>query len=340
MDTESVRDNNKEEEILYSLFEVLMYRRPLSDEIINIRSLLEKYTFQKTVSILIEYPERKALSRNVGYPPGHFYSALVNVQEVMPYMSGISKKEENIFNALNLSINDMSALWEEMASYFEVTLWDEKIQAGQRYYYNNSSYPFTDALVYSAMLQIIRPKRIIEVGSGFSSAVLLDTQENFLDYKIDLTFIQPYPHTINNILLDKDWSSFSLLEKKVQDVELSVYDQLEAGDILFIDSTHVVKTGSDVVHEIIEILPRLNKGVLVHFHDIFYPFEYPDSWVRQFSRSWNEIYMLRAYLQDNSNYRIIMFNNYYVQKQLAKDAFYYERFLRNPGGSLWIERIG
>ena len=123
-----------------------------------------------------------------------------------------------------------------------------------------------------------------------------------------------------------------------EDVDLGVFETLSAGDILFIDSTHVVKTGSDVVYEISTILPRLNPGVLIHIHDIFYPFEYPKHWIIDRSRSWNEIYMVRAFLQGNSDFKIIMFNHYYGNHRLPADAYGHDRF-RGAGG-LWLEKVG
>ena len=94
---------------------------------------------------------------------------------------------------------------------------------------------------------------------------------------------------------------------------MSVFDELNEGDILFIDSTHVLRTGSDVCFELFEVLPRLAPGVLVHFHDIFWPFEYPRAWVVDENRSWNELYAIRAFLMNNSDWHIIFFNHYFAK---------------------------
>jgi hypothetical protein len=120
----------------------------------------------------------------------------------------------------------------------------------------------------------------------------------------------------------------------------STFDDLSAGDILFIDSTHIVKTGSDVCCELFEILPRLPAGVLVHFHDIFWPFEYGEDWVLNENRSWNEIYALRAFLTYNSQFEIIFFNDFFRQFRRDLIAQTYPKFLNNTGGAIWLRRRG
>jgi hypothetical protein len=99
-----------------------------------------------------------------------------------------------------------------------------------------------------------------------------------------------------------------------------------------------VKTGSDVVYELFEILPRLRSGVVVHFHDVFYPFEYPFEWVVVRNYSWNELYALRAFLMGNQDWEIMFFNDYFARierDRIARDA---PEILRNPGGGLWLRR--
>ena len=124
---------------------------------------------------------------------------------------------------------------------------------------------------------------------------------------------------------------------------MALIDELQAGDLLFIDSSHIVKTGSDVHFELTEILPRLAPGVVVHFHDMFYPFEYPQRWVSQENHSWNETYFLHAFLMFNPAFRI-EFWNHYVATQMRDEVLRLspgpgKRFLINPGGGLWLRRV-
>jgi hypothetical protein len=108
--------------------------------------------------------------------------------------------------------------------------------------------------------------------------------------------------------------------------------------VLFIDSTHVSKAGSDVNHELFEILPRLKPGVLVHFHDVFWPFEYPEAWTFESRRSWNEIYLLRAFLSGNREYEIVFFNDYFRARH-GDAAAAVPKFAQNPGGGLWLRKV-
>jgi hypothetical protein len=181
-----------------------------------------------------------------------------------------------------------------------------------------------------------KPKRIIEIGSGHSSAVMLDTNELFFNNQIDLTFIDPYAERLYGLMTKIDKKETTIIESDVQKVSINVFKKLQAGDILFIDSTHVSKTGSDVNYILFEILPILKSGVLIHFHDVFYPFEYPKEWVFQ-GINWNEDYILRAFLMYNNNFEIILFSEYLYR--------YHKNFFKemplcydNRGCNLWIEK--
>ena len=117
---------------------------------------------------------------------------------------------------------------------------------------------------------------------------------------------------------------------------MSLFDELQSSDILFIDSTHIVRTGSDVCFELFNILPRLREGVVVHIHDMFWPFEYPRGWVVQDNRSWNEIYAVRAFLIDNPHWEILMFNHYMALVCTDLDQSSFAPFMQSPGGALWL----
>ena len=154
---------------------------------------------------------------------------------------------------------------------------------------------------------------------------------------VDLTCIEPYPQLLDDLIGDKDRRRINVFAKDVQSVAPECFDSLGEGDLLFIDSTHVLKTGSDVVFELTQILPRLSNGVLVHFHDIFYPFEYPTEWIAT-NRSWNELYALRAFLTYNSHFKIVFFNHMFASLRrhvVERDCPLY---LKNSGGSIWLRR--
>jgi len=181
-----------------------------------------------------------------------------------------------------------------------------------------------------------RPQRVIEVGSGFSSRLLLDTSEHFFNNKMDITLIDPSLGSLTDL---EPAAGANLLSCRVQDVPLAFFDQLEENDILFIDSSHVSKTGSDVNFYIFDVIPRLSPGVLVHIHDILYPFEYPADWVLDEKRSWNETYLLQAFLQYNAAFEILYWNNFAFHALGADLAELMPLCLENEGGSLWIRRV-
>ena len=109
--------------------------------------------------------------------------------------------------------------------------------------------------------------------------------------------------------------------------------------MLFIDSTHVAKVGSDVTTLFFDVLPTLKPGVLVHIHDVLWPFEYPRSWYLQ-GRSWNEAYLLRAFLQYNEEFEILLFNSFLGTHYAGDVAEILPLCAKNPGGSLWLRRRG
>lgn len=190
------------------------------------------------------------------------------------------------------------------------------------------------------MIRYFKPTRVIEVGSGYSTflsarAIL----KNKAEYGInaELIAIDPYPKDI----LRKWFPGLSkLIVEEVQNVDLSEFKKLKENDILFIDSSHVLKIGSDVQYEYLEILPRINKGVIVHAHDIFLPLEYPKEWVLRLRRFWNEQYLLQSFLAFNSAFEVLLAGSYMHLKhpeKLDKAFGSYNRKTVLPG-SFWIRK--
>jgi hypothetical protein len=177
---------------------------------------------------------------------------------------------------------------------------------------------------------------MIEIGSGFSSLLTADVNRRFLDGTLEFTCIEPYPAAF---LSDGVDGISTLIPSKVQDVPLDVFSQLSSGDILFIDSSHVAKTGSDVNYLYFEVIPRLAAGVRVHIHDIFLPHDYPREWAIDANRSWNELYLVRAFLMYNRDFRITFGASYaaYRFPDLVRAALPGGHLM--AGGSLWLERI-
>jgi predicted O-methyltransferase YrrM len=208
---------------------------------------------------------------------------------------------------------------------------------GLRYRFENPSYSYADGIFLYSMLRHLKPRRVIEVGSGFTSALLLDTNERFLDNRVECTFVEPYPQLLLSLLSEEDRRRTRLIATPLQDVDLRLFESLESSDILFIDSTHVAKANSDVNRLFFEILPRLAAGTVVHVHDVFASLEYPVEWLRE-GRAWNEQYVLRAFLQYNDRFEVRLFGNYIVSRHPDWFRSHMPLCLQNPGGAFWMQR--
>lgn len=294
----------------------------------KIKSLINKLPYVKTL-----YQQ----SLNSAHPNGHFYSPIVSIENIKKRESEIWKNVENDGIAgINLRTEEQKSLIRKFVQYYEEIPFKPEKQNKFRYYFENDYYSYTDSIILYSFIRHFKPKRIIEIGSGFSSAVMLDTNEFFFNNEIDLTFIDPYAERLLSLITQEDLKRVKLIESDVQLIPLDVFKELQSGDILFVDSTHVTKTGSDVNYILFEILPTLNSGVLIHFHDIFYPFEYPKEWVYK-GYSWNEDYILKAFLMYNDKFEIKSFSEYlhkHHKEVFEKLPLSYLNF----GGNLWIEK--
>jgi hypothetical protein len=271
-------------------------------------------------------------------PPGHFYSPLTDRAETARDAGRIWPAGGDVeLVGIDLCIDEQLATLARLAAFHgDLPPYGPEPLAGYRFRTENNMYGLADAAQLQGFIRWRRPQRIIEVGSGFSSAAALDAVEHFLTSRPQMTFIEPYPERLDALLTADDRRHCEVLVERVQDVPLARFLELQAGDILVIDSSHVSKTGSDVNHLFFEVLPRLASGVLVHLHDIGFPFEYPRPWVEE-GRSWNEAYLLRAFLSFNERFRIALWNG--CLRALRPDAFTAVPNLRG-GSQIWLDRVG
>jgi predicted O-methyltransferase YrrM len=188
------------------------------------------------------------------------------------------------------------------------------------------------------MLRLFRPRRVVEVGCGFSSALMLDVNERFLEGRMQLTFIEPHPERLESLLAAGDDARIRLIRERVQDAPVDAFSELETGDILFIDSSHVSKVGSDVNFLFFEVLPRLPVGVLVHVHDIFWPFEYPADWIAG-GQSWSETYLLRAFLSFNEAFEVVFWVPFAARQWPELIGERMPGYMINTGAAMWVRRV-
>lgn len=297
----------------------------------RIISLLNKLPYIRRL-----YKENKYLQENNFFPPGHYYSPIISLQYVKENEDKIWGNDFNSIAGIDLRPAEQLNLLEELAVFYNEIPFTAAKQPETRYFFENDFYSYTDGIILYSMMRKFMPKRIIEIGSGFSSALMLDTNELFFDNKINFLFIEPNAERLQSLLKPSDILNTQIIRTDVQNISINKFKELEANDILFVDSSHVAKTGSDVNHILFNILPQLQQGVLVHFHDIFYPFEYVKEWIFK-GISWNESYFIRAFLMYNDQFKIKLFSHYL--HLLYKNNFKNMPLCyKNHGGNLWTQK--
>lgn len=268
--------------------------------------------------------------------PGHFYSPIPALHSVLADEARIFAIPDRL-PGIDLHLDEQLELVDQLSQYGPGQPFHPTKTPGLRYYFENPSFGYGDGIVMYSMLRHLRPKRLIEIGGGFSSALALDTNDRSLDRTMRCTFIEPYPDFLRGLLRPSDFDDHTLLPVPVQSVDVELFRELGPGDVLFVDSTHVAKVGSDVNHIFSEILPILRPGVVVHFHDVTYPFEYPKEWISG-GISWNEAYLLRAFLMFNSDFRILLFNSHLGHLHRDRLLTALPLYRKHGGGSIWIQR--
>lgn len=242
---------------------------------------------------IFDYAEAKGIH----VMPVHYYSPI-------PKMSSGLRARRGFQIDVDASVARLNALISKYDGELS-TLFGKRDRSRTDYDPDNGGYGTIDAAALYGMVREMRPRRIIEIGSGSSTlvtaAAINQNQVNDPSYNPRFTCIEPFlPEYLKGGV--RGVSNF--IEKPLQDVPLDMFTSLEAGDILFIDSTHVVSFGSDVLYEYLTILPELAVGVVVHIHDIFLPNDYPDAWLKEHRFFWNEQYLLEAFLAMNSSYKV------------------------------------
>lgn len=287
----------------------------------------------------LAHVERAARAAPQFVPPGHFYSPvplLAEVERAAPRLYDVPWREPP---GVDLREEAQLALLDEFLPMRADATFPEEASPDWRYHWRNPAFPWADAFALHAMIRHVRPRRIVEVGSGYSSCVTLDTNERWFGNRIACTFIEPYPQLLEKLLRPEDRDRVRIVPAPVQEVSLEPFLELEADDILFIDSTHVVRAASDVNHLFFEVLPRLKVGVYVHVHDVFFPFEYPMAWIRE-GRQWSELYLVRAFLMYNRAFEVVFMNTFLETHHAQRIEREFPMWARSRGGGIWIRKTG
>jgi predicted O-methyltransferase YrrM len=269
----------------------------------------------------------------------HFYEPIPDTRKLASHTWG------NTSDMLGINMNDNRQL--ELLNNFkdrfkiEFDLIPLNINNENEYYVNNGSFTAVDGEILYCMIRFLKPKHIYEIGSGNSTLLIIQAVEkNKQETGVDCEIISIDPYHDERVKKIKK-ENLKLIIKKVEELDINEFSKLEENDILFIDSSHVLKIGSDVQYEYLDLLPRLNKGVVVHIHDIFLPAEYPKEWVLKEHRFWNEQYLLQAFLAFNDSFEILMANSFLHLKYSDKleEIFNSYKGKKAWPGSFWMKKI-
>jgi hypothetical protein len=289
---------------------------------------------------------RQKESRQSRYDPGHYYSTIPDWGSVRSRVG--ENMDEMRLGGIDLNEEKQFGLIRSFADSLGTDFWTKGGRLlGPRYSWPNKFFHWTDAGLLTHIISQYRPRRIVEVGCGFSSAAVSDALVRAgLDLPAGRTLIDPSFSRLRTLIPPDEIARLTLHEKVVQEVDVKEFLSLSAGDILIIDSSHITKHGSDVNFLFFDILPQLASGVVVHFHDLFVPFDYPASWYEE-RRGYNEAFLLRAFLQFNSDFAIIAFADFLRRRWPAEMAASVGG-LASPTSSieavayasLWLQRKG
>ena len=254
------------------------------------------------------------------------------------YFADRFDEKKRIINHLKIDTNEQLKLLNTINHSDEMSnVPYENKEKNNKFYYGNNTFSYGDADLYYSMIRYYKPKVLIEIGSGFSTLVATKAiKVNLVQEGVEcrICCVEPY---------ENDWledTGIEVIREKVEAVDVNFFKKLEKDDILFIDSSHIIKPGGDVLTEVFTILPLLNEGVLIHFHDIFLPDYYPDKWINDEFRLWNEQYLIEAFLSYNYAFEVVVALNWLMREvpNELKTLFPNLPYNAKPS-SLWVRKM-
>ncbi|MDP3938136.1 MAG: class I SAM-dependent methyltransferase [Deltaproteobacteria bacterium] len=282
-------------------------------------------------------PATRAVFRIVGVLPvrHHYHEPVVYPHDLRQPLSS-----ERSIVGLDLREEDQLRLLRRLNYAEELAQIPLRPTGATSYYYENGAFEQGDAEFLYAVIRHFKPRRLVEIGAGFSTLMARKAIEHNrleeLSYDCDHVCIEPY----ENKWLEA--TGARVIRERVERVSLGVFNQLASNDILFIDSSHVIRPQGDVIYEYLEVLGHLGRGVLLHVHDIFTPRDYPEDWVLRKQRLWNEQYLLEAYLCFNREYNVIAALNFLWHHHRSTLLHACPMLATKPNaepGSFWMVRV-
>jgi hypothetical protein len=282
-----------------------------------------------------------SITRNFGFHPlrVHYYQPVPEYESV-PDEFFIKKQK---FPGFDMNIERVKETLEKLSGYAIECSWPEAKGRDGIYYSQNPSFGYSSAAILHAMIRSYSSKGVVEIGGGFSSLIALEAlRKNSDNGNFSFKCIEPFPSEWLKDLAQESPDNIKLYIERAEKMDIEAYLDLKENDVLFIDSSHVSKLNSDVNYIYLQVLPRLAKGVIVHIHDIYIPYEYPRVHFYGLHKYfWNEQYMLQAFLTNNNDFEIIL-PGYYVQTDMRDDfqrVFpHYDPAIHRATSSLWLKK--
>jgi hypothetical protein len=283
-----------------------------------------------------------SICRRWGFQPilRHYYEPIPEYETVPP---GYFEKRHDS-PGVTLDMGAVREVLQNLAAYGPECEWPEGVPRGGGFFAANPSFGYSSAAILHAMIRWSKARKVLEIGGGYSSLISVEAlKKNSPDGDFHFICVEPFPNDLLERLIRENSKSSNLVQKKAEELNPDFFIDLKENDLLFIDSSHVSKLNSDVNFLYLNVLPKLNRGVLIHIHDIYYPYDYPqEHFYGQKKIFWNEQYLLSAFLTDNPKFEII-FPGYYLQKDFGaafQSAFpYYDPQQHRLTSSFWIRKI-
>lgn len=263
----------------------------------------------------------------------HYYEPLVHPEDLHRPLEA-----ERELPGIDWRLPEQLAMLRELCYAGELQHLTEPSTDRAEFRLSNGSFESGDAEFLYQMIRAKKPRCIIEIGSGYSTLIARRAtrrnREEVGSYVCRHLCIEPFEARWLDEL------DISVMRKRVEEVDLTLFSELEAGDLLFIDSSHIIRPQGDVVTEYLQILPSLRPGVIVHVHDVFSPRDYPREWVLEHARLWNEQYLLEAFLTQNDSWGVVAALNMLRHRhfeELRRACPYLTE--RSEPGSIYIQRV-
>lgn len=298
-------------------------------------------SIDQAIEVLAKASTREVQDRGYHFQPRDYYSALndlafldenADLWHGRPLPAGVKWD-------LDAQLEEVRGLSPYLAELAAVPM--DPPPGPPAYHWDNAFWRGADALVHYGLLRKVKPRRVVEVGAGWSSLLMADAlrrNEEEGAKPAEVTQIEPYPRQELLSALPEHWVLHDVI---LQRADPALFDALEAGDVCFYDGSHVARAGSDVVWFFFEVLPRLNPGVLVQIHDIFWPSDYPDEWIFERGQTWNEQYVLQAFLMHNDAFEVVVCNSmlFQLRRDAIEELYHGLPETQHSGVSVWLKKV-